>query len=148
MTFKLPAFDGSDFIGAKIAVLRGQDVLTLLRDDIPTIPFPGEWDLPGGGREGAETPFQTAARELFEELSIRISPDKVIYHKERESLTRPDLRSHFFVARWDDLGDGAIRLGDEGQRWSWMDARDFTQRADAVKPLRRRFAQALDELGL
>lgn len=46
-----------DFSGAKIALLKDDQILSILRDDIPTIPFPNTWDLPGGGREGEETPF-------------------------------------------------------------------------------------------
>ena len=96
MTFKLAPYDGREFNGAKIAILRGADVLSLQRDDIPTILFPGEWDLPGGGREGQESPFETAARELFEELSISITDDKIIYHLESDSTSHIGTKSHFF----------------------------------------------------
>ena len=44
------------FIGAKLALFIGADLLTILRDDRPDIPFPGHWDFPGGGREGGESP--------------------------------------------------------------------------------------------
>ncbi|AJE45174.1 NUDIX hydrolase [Celeribacter indicus] len=126
------------FDGAKIAILRGEEVLVLLRDDRPDIPYPNHWDLPGGGREGLETPFQTAARELGEELSLAISPERVIYHREEAGHSDPRLRVHFFVARWDELRDEMIALGDEGQCWSWMKVRDFVTRRDAVISLRRR----------
>jgi len=102
------------FDGAKIAILRGDDVLTLLRDDCPDIPYPNQWDLPGGGREGVETPFATAARELFEELSIKIEPSRVIYHVEENGHSNPETKVHFFVARWEELADQDVRLGDEG----------------------------------
>ena len=52
------------FLGAKLAILVGDRIITILRDDIPTIPWPGHWDLPGGAREGAETPEETVLREL------------------------------------------------------------------------------------
>ena len=48
--------DVRDFEGAKIAVIVGERVLALLRDDRADLPWPGHWDLPGGGREGGETP--------------------------------------------------------------------------------------------
>ena len=41
-----------DFSGAKIVLKCEDRLLTYLRDDKPGIPFPGIWDLPGGGREG------------------------------------------------------------------------------------------------
>lgn len=133
----------SKFDGAKIAILRGDDVLTLLRDDRPDIPFPNEWDLPGGGREGDETPVQTVARELFEELSVTLDSSKIIYHSADKAASKPELLVHFFVARWDDLGDDAIVLGDEGQRWRWMPVSGFVSRKDAVISLRERLSRAI-----
>ncbi|GAA3856574.1 NUDIX hydrolase [Celeribacter arenosi] len=136
----------SEFDGAKIAILRGDDVLTLQRDDIPTIPFPGEWDLPGGGREGHETPFETVARELHEELGLRISAQRVIYHREEDGHTSPDARVHFFVATWEELRDEQIVFGDEGQGWCWMRVTDFIARPDVVAPLRQRMSRYLFSL--
>lgn len=126
------------FDGAKIAILRGDKVLTLLRDDRPDIPYPNHWDLPGGGREGNETPFETVARELFEELSLKIEPAHVIYQVAEQGHTDPNSKVHFFVARWEALTDEAIRLGDEGQAWGWMPLEDFVRRDDAVISLRQR----------
>ena len=68
-----------DFSGCKIALLHGDIILTILRDDIPTIPYPNMWDLPGGGREGNETPFECVAREVYEELNIQLSKEEVIW---------------------------------------------------------------------
>jgi 8-oxo-dGTP diphosphatase len=133
----------TDFDGAKIAILRGDDVLTLQRDDRPDIPYPGEWDLPGGGRECNETPIQTAARELLEELNVRLDPSKIIYSAEELAEGDSQERVHFFMARWDDLFDDGIILGDEGQRWRWMPIPDFLSRKDVVKPLRGRLRRAL-----
>ena len=42
------------FSGAKLALFLGADLLVIRRDMRPDIPFPGHWDLPGGGREGEE----------------------------------------------------------------------------------------------
>lgn len=136
----------SEFGGAKIAILRGDDVLTLQRDDFPHIPYPGEWDLPGGGREAGETPVQTVARELFEELNVGLDPAKIIYQVEEVGALEPTVSVHFFVARWNDLMDEGIALGDEGQRWCWMPIADFIARKDAVMPLRKRLSRALKAL--
>lgn len=133
----------TDFGGAKIAILRGDNVLTLQRDDRPDIPYPGEWDLPGGGRERDETPIQTATRELLEELNVRFDPNKIIYSAEELADNDSQERVHFFMARWDDLFDDGIILGDEGQRWCWMSIPDFLSRKDVVKPLRGRLRRAL-----
>ena len=48
-----------------------------LRDDIPTITFPGYWGLFGGALESMETPILAIKRELYEELSYR--PDSIKY---------------------------------------------------------------------
>jgi 8-oxo-dGTP diphosphatase len=138
----------ASFDGAKIAILRRAEVLTLLRDDIPTIPSPNMWDLPGGGREGNETPFETAARELLEELSVEIDARKVIHHREYTSASNPSARVHFFVARWDDLPDAGIVLGDEGQCWKWMPMSAFIANEKAVPSLRERLKNAATELAI
>ena len=65
------AWDGTPFGGAKIALVQDGLILTYLRDDKPDIRFPGLWDLPGGGREGGETPLACVARELFEEFTCQ-----------------------------------------------------------------------------
>ena len=133
-----------DFDGAKIAILRGADVLTLLRDDQANIAFPNEWDLPGGGREYDEAPIQTVTRELFEELSVALDLTKIIYHtKEQKSSAQPHVAVHFFVARWDDLPDSGITLGDEGQRWCWMPVSEYLSRKDSIELIRARLSRAL-----
>lgn len=50
-------------------------VLMQLRDDRPGVAYPGTWAPFGGGVEGAETLPEAAAREVAEELGLRLSPD-------------------------------------------------------------------------
>ena len=59
-----------DFVAAKCAIFCDGELIVLLRDDIETIPWPGYWDFPGGGREGFESPFKCVQRETFEELGV------------------------------------------------------------------------------
>nr|WP_319248624.1 NUDIX hydrolase [uncultured Celeribacter sp.] len=136
-----PEAGEDSFDGAKIAILRGDQVLCLQRDDRPDIPFPGAWDLPGGGREGRETPLETVTRELHEELGLYLDPARIIYQRCEAGGRAPQDRVHFFVARWEDLSDCLIRLGDEGQGWAWFDLADFLHCAEAVPPLRDRLAR-------
>lgn len=58
-----------------VAIIRdgGGRLLLLLRDDRPDIVSPGVWSFPGGGIEPGETPQEAAAREMREELGIRVS---------------------------------------------------------------------------
>jgi 8-oxo-dGTP diphosphatase len=58
--------------GTKIVLeYEGQErILACLRDDNPSIPYPGVWDLPGGGVEPGETLLDCAYRELYEEFGL------------------------------------------------------------------------------
>lgn len=135
-----------EFDGAKVAILRRAQVLTLLRDDTPSIPFPNMWDLPGGGREHSETPFETVAREVFEELSLSIAPEHIIHHRDYNSCSNPAVKVHFFVARWDDLTDDSIVLGDEGQAWKWTPIAEFITNENAIPSLRDRLRWAQEDM--
>ena len=54
---------------AKAIIIDAQGrYLFQLRDDIPTITFPGYWGLFGGALESLETPNLAIKRELYEEL--------------------------------------------------------------------------------
>lgn len=60
-----------------MALLCDGSILTYLRDDKVGIPFPGFWDLPGGGREGSESPVECALRELEEEFALRLPAGRI-----------------------------------------------------------------------
>lgn len=58
--------------GAGIILINSNnEVLLLLRDNKPEIPFPNQWDIPGGKIEDGETPDVTIKREMFEELGLK-----------------------------------------------------------------------------
>ena len=48
------------------------ELLLYKRDNKPSIPFPGYWDLIGGHVELGETPEEALVREIKEELGIEI----------------------------------------------------------------------------
>lgn len=54
---------------ASVVLIRGGRVLLILR---ARDPLKGYWTLPGGRREGAEPIAETAAREVREELGLRV----------------------------------------------------------------------------
>ena len=75
-----------DFTGCKITLFCGEELLTILRDDKKNIPWPNMWELPGGGREGDESPFECAAREVYEELGIHLNEDCLLWSKVYPSM--------------------------------------------------------------
>lgn len=129
----------ADFSGAKLAVLAGGKVLTLLRDDRPGLPYAGLWDLPGGGREGAEAPLDCALREAWEETGVRVDRRSVawqrVYRGSGGALPR-----WFFVAEPGWLALPTPRLGTEGQEVRWMPVEAFLERGDAIAHLQERLA--------
>ncbi len=49
-----------------------------LRDDKPTIPHPNQWALFGGHVEEGEEPVTAVLREIAEELTISLSPNRLV----------------------------------------------------------------------
>jgi 8-oxo-dGTP diphosphatase len=136
------------FQGAKAALLFGDRLLATLRDDLPAIPFPGCWDLPGGGREGGEAPDETLAREVREEVGLDLAGAAWLWRRPFPSGPVPGETSWFFVLRMPDGAARGIALGDEGQGWALVPPARFVAMAPGVPFLQRRVALALAELGL
>ena len=112
----------SDFIGAKLALFLGEALVVILRDDKPDIPWPAHWDLPGGGREGGESPLDCALRETREELGLRVPPASVQWAKR---FTGDGGATWFLVGHLPANAVDQIRFGNEGQRWELMLPRDY-----------------------
>ena len=55
-----------------IFINHSNEILLLLRDNIPTIPYPNMWDLPGGHVEENESPEESIIREMKEELNLML----------------------------------------------------------------------------
>lgn len=135
------------FTGSKIALLHEGRVLVYLRDDSASIPFPGHWDLPGGGRENDETPDECALRELFEEFGLRLDPARVIWRWAHPSWSSPGSVAHFMVAHIGPEDISQIVFGDEGQRWEMMPVATYLAHPLAVPHLRERLRDAMAHTG-
>jgi 8-oxo-dGTP diphosphatase len=60
--------------GSSIIFYNGYNqVLLLLRDDNPAIPYPDMWDLPGGHVEPDESPDACIVREMLEEIELDVA---------------------------------------------------------------------------
>lgn len=130
------------FVGAKLALTCGADLLVYLRDDNPALPWPSHWDLPGGGREGDESPQSCALRELEEEFGLRLSPARLTWGQEFPSMLAPEKRAWFFAGHITHAEIASIRFGDEGQRWCMMPIETYLTHPKAIPDLQRRVTLA------
>ena len=114
-------------IGASIIFVNQQNqVLLLLRDDKPDIPFPNHWDVLGGHVEENETPAECIVREMMEELSFNIESPTLfkIYHQEE--------KIEYTFWQQEDFDIDAITLN-EGQRLQWFSREEIeAMPADAI----------------
>lgn len=118
------------FVGAKLALLSGPDLVTLLRDDYAHIPWPAHWDVPGGEREGQETPEACVLRETREELGLSLTEDRLIWRRPFRNQNGDP--AWFFVAEITAKEVEAIRFGGEGQGWAVMPVADYLSHPKAI----------------
>ena len=133
-----------EFSGCKIALLCDDKLLTILRDDISTIPWPDMWELPGGGREGEETPFECAQREVFEELGLKLEEADILWAKEYQGMLDPDKISIFMVGTITQEECTSIAFGDEGQAYQMMDVSQFLADDKVIPQLQDRLRDYLE----
>ena len=133
-----------EFSGCKIALLCDDKLLTILRDDISTIPWPNMWELPGGGREGEETPFECVRREVFEELGLKLEEASIVWAKEYQGMLVPDETSIFMVGTITQEDFASIAFGDEGQAYQMMDVSQFLADDEVIPQLQSRLRDYLE----
>ncbi|WP_139792897.1 NUDIX domain-containing protein [Pseudophaeobacter leonis] len=131
------------FSGAKLALFLGRDLLVIKRDDKPDIPYPGYWDLPGGGREGGESPEDCALRETFEEVSLLIPKADLIWSK---SYQRPRGVVWFFVSHQPAGSGGAGEAGVGRSVLAVEDPRDYCAHDRAVPHFAEQLRHYLDHV--
>ena len=136
----------SDFTGCKIALFCGDKLLTILRDDKSNIPYPNTWELPGGGREGDESPFECASREVYEELGIHLTEDCLLWSKVYPSMLFEGKESVFLVGKLTQEQFDKIVFGDEGQGYKLMGIEEFLNSKQAVSQLQERLRDYLEEV--
>jgi 8-oxo-dGTP diphosphatase len=105
------------FVGAKLALFLGDHLAVILRDDRPDIPWPGRLDLPGGGRDGDESPHDCVLRETREELGLVLDISQLRWGQRFIGGAGP---VWFFAAHLDAGRAQDVIFGDEGQGWRMM----------------------------
>lgn len=136
----IPAPAGiTEFSGAKAAFFHLSDgearLLTYLRDDFPGLAWPGHWDLPGGGREGEESPEACLLRELQEEFGLLLPPSRLRFRRLYPSMTGAALPGVFFAGEITADEIAAIRFGTEGQYWQMMPLDSYLAHPRAIPAL-------------
>jgi 8-oxo-dGTP diphosphatase len=123
------------FCGCKLALLIADRILVYTRDDFDWIPYPGQIDLPGGAREGGESPDACVLRELEEEFGLRL-PAARLLHRHRYRPPHEAIDAWFFAATLLETEVAAIRFGDEGKDWMLMPVAEFLAHESAIAHLR------------
>lgn len=137
-------WDGADFAGAKLAALVDGHILTYRRDLKPGIPWPGLIDLPGGGREGDESPAACALRELREEFGLHLAESRIWWARCFPAMDAPG-RTGWFLAAAITLDEAAsIRFGTEGHSPQLLGLDAFLAASDAIAPLQQRVRLVLE----
>lgn len=101
------------------------------------------WELPGGGREGNESPFECAAREVYEELGIHLTEDCLIWAKVYPSMLFEGKKSVFLVGKLAQEQFYSIVFGDEGQGYQLMNVEEFLSSSQVVPQLQERLKDYL-----
>ncbi|CUH79186.1 nucleoside triphosphate pyrophosphohydrolase [Tritonibacter multivorans] len=131
-----------DFIGAKLALFIGVELVVILRDDKPDIPFPAHWDFPGGGREDGESPAACVLRETGEEIGLHLSEDDLSYARCHQTTSQA---AWFFAAHLPASRAQDIELGDEGQCWQLMSPAAYCEHPKGVPNFQSRLKDYLDQ---
>jgi 8-oxo-dGTP diphosphatase len=129
------------FKGAKLILLIGRALVTIRRDDRPDIPWPGLWDLPGGGRDGNETAEACVLRETAEEIGLVLAPSDLLW---RKHYAQP-MPAWMFAARLPRDAIAGLRLGDEGQEIALIHPAEWVLREDVIPHFGMRVAEAMEE---
>ena len=107
--------------GSSIIFINAQrKILLFLRDDIPNIPYPGLWDVPGGHVEKNESPEQCIVREMKEEMNLTLDEFNLF-----SKIEFKDRIEYTFWARANFNVDEIVLL--EGQKLKWF-TRDEVKR--------------------
>ena len=102
--------------------------------------------MPGGGREGDESPFECVAREVYEELGIHLTEDCLLWSKVYPSMLFEGKESVFLVGKLRQEQFDSIVFGDEGQAYKLMPIEEFLHSKQAVPQLQGRLKDYLEEV--
>lgn len=130
------SFNKVEFSGAKGLVYIGDKIIVYRRDN-KTDSFPLCLDLPGGGSEKGESPFETFKREIKEEFGIEITEKDITYSFRKNSQIHIGTKTFFIVVKT-KFNEKDIVFGNEGSEWMLMTVEEFMSRPDAIEKQQNR----------
>ncbi|MCB1339579.1 MAG: NUDIX hydrolase [Pseudooceanicola sp.] len=133
-----------EFRGAKLALFLGGALLVIRRDRRADIPWPGRWDLPGGGREGTESPVDCVLRETLEEVGLALVPEDLRWGR---AYPQNNGVVWFFAAELPGEMVERVRFGDEGEGWRLMSYEEYAGHPAAIPHFVARIGDYLEERG-
>ncbi len=120
-----------NFHGAKGLIFIGEQVLVYRRDG-RTNNLPFRIDLPGGGREQHESPFETFRREVKEEFGINIKSEDIVYSKQYMSVIDPTMEAYFLVAKPKGVTFSDVTPSYEVPEPIIMDVKEYLSLTDSI----------------
>jgi 8-oxo-dGTP pyrophosphatase MutT (NUDIX family)/mRNA-degrading endonuclease toxin of MazEF toxin-antitoxin module len=123
------------FHGVKGLIYIGNKIIVFRRDG-KTKNFPFQVDLPGGGREENESPFETFKREVKEEFGLEIKKEEMIFSKKYPSIADPNIVAYFIAVRLESFTESDIKFGDEGLEYFLIEPQEYVTLDDGVKQQR------------
>ncbi|MBI1857132.1 NUDIX domain-containing protein [Candidatus Saccharibacteria bacterium] len=110
----------------------------MYRRDAKAPKYPLYLDVPGGGAEPGETPFDTFKREVKEEFGLDITIEQIVYSRRYQSDINAGEVGWYAVAKLPEESVDQIEFGDEGLEYFLMTLDDFLKRADAWPVFQKR----------
>ncbi len=124
-------FNGDkNYTGTKGLIFIGDKVLVYRRDNNTEL-YPLHIDVPGGGAEPNETPFETFRREVKEEFGLNIKRSQIVYSKRYHSSLTIGKYGWFAVAKLPENYARKINFGNEGTEYILMPLQNYLQLGDA-----------------
>ena len=121
----------TNFHGAKGLIFIDGKILVYRRDG-RTSSFPFCIDLPGGGREPNESPFETFRREVKEEFSVTLESHDIVYSKKYASVIDSSMEAYFLVAKPSNVRRQDVVPSYEVPKPMFMDIEEYLTTTDAI----------------